>query len=147
MFSPISIVVFQHNMTFGCELVVLHATPFVFSKFPLHCLEVVWRYRFIEGEIHFGMPILQVSNTKMSLALNQPSRLLCTQIQTLSPSMHCHKWKHFINIACKTTNGNIIGTDSWYIVTLSYPFRATSWCWAWKWYDSTQMILIAQLLL
>ena len=64
-------------MNFGTELVVLHTTPSMFSKFSVSCLKVVGSVevrtknilnRFIENKTHFGMP----RSAKMSLTLKEP---------------------------------------------------------------------------
>ena len=49
-------------MAFGWKLVVLHTRPSMFYKLLVHAVDGVqlWTgisvYRFMEGEIHFGMP-------------------------------------------------------------------------------------------
>lgn len=49
-------------MAVGWELVVLHTTPSMFGKLPVHALGGVdtwtrnFQCRFIEGQTHFGIP-------------------------------------------------------------------------------------------
>ena len=42
------------NMTFGQELLVLHTTPTMLSRFLVHAWRVLYLFNY--GHTHFGMP-------------------------------------------------------------------------------------------
>ena len=64
------------------------------------------------GSLSIKLGYKQMSLTrrgaKMSLTLNDQTRILFIEIQTLPPSMH-QKWKVIFDLVCKNTNGKIIG--------------------------------------
>ena len=80
-------------MGFGRKLVVLHTRPSMFYKLLVHAGDGVelWTrisvYRFMKGEIHFGMPR---GAKRVRPSMNRNS-LLLIHIQNLPPNMH--KWK------------------------------------------------------
>ena len=90
------------------ELVVLHTTPSMSSKFSVHAWRQCgglnkWRTFY---NVSLWVKLIVASQEVLEwvwLSRNQ-NRLPFIQIQTLPPSMH-HKWKELIDIVCKTTNG------------------------------------------
>ena len=100
-------VILKLNMTFGWELVVLHATPSMFGIFSvckLGGIGQVWTKNIIYNSLKVKLILACQGGAKMSPAPNEPKYALFIQIQKLPLSMH-HKWKNVIDIVCKTTNG------------------------------------------
>jgi hypothetical protein len=90
--------ILQLDRTFGGELIVLHATLVMFSRF------LVDAQTQCEG-LNKGHSISVCEGSNSFWHAMNYNRLLFIRIQTLHPSMH-HKKKEIISSVCKRTNGN-----------------------------------------
>ena len=94
--------ILQLDRTFGRELIDLHATLVMFSRFLVDARTQC------EGLNKEHSILVREGSNSFWDAMNY-NRLLFIRIQTLHPSMH-HKWKVIISSVCKRTNGNQRGS-------------------------------------